>query len=957
MSRSKAQCVEAFFKFCEESGIKIDDAIQVRVIHEDATRDSAVDEEQIAVYSKDAYIECGTRLACIPKSSILSIRNSIFSDIWRDETARYGTDGLCALALALYGEVLNGTRSPWHGYLSSLPEKTNIALLWHGAGEDDREALMWIRGTMVERERFEGAFHEAQGGSKLVSDIISNYYATTAVPALVNAGFGERSSEEDFMHAFALASSRAFIVDNFHGLAMVPIADAFNHSLQNHVHLEAFHDVCPVCGSVDECVHDDEDEDNDARAVQVKAMPSAAERSASSMFDHGSQENTECCDMVANAAITPHTEVFNVYNDRLTNAQLLTHYGFTLDSNENDVIAWELRSLCLQVPSLISRLSFENNGGGAVRRSEITDIGEIEQAFGDRCTGFGVGIDRNVHENSNGAAVGDPFVKETVEERRAEARESDLNVETQAFLDRLLEVVAAWPHSGGIWKSSMLVYDPTDVPQRSIPEPQALSQSDGSLAGVTRGQSHFEPGPTLGFLTSSANEAANVKKIQSDLSSEALGSGLSENMNRNMLHVDVARSGSNRTTDLETVASKEPGLASREVLQARVKLDYKLDGTRVSQTMFAEKSSGCVFLLNDEAKMTHHLWIFCALLILQTLKDRGSLSHLRGTSFEEPHGSLTRPVANRAAVDIEASRDSDETHQHSSMSLKEEIELLKHIARSQMRAETIDEDLTQEDRDGEFEGSSLVSTECLLAEDDAGDAMDFVPLDDSVVRSELEGALRNIDTCEDPLLPPPGNLGSAINISDEMPSTPTYSNFGRENVSSGPVRLSFDDVPTGRNESIHTELATRESSSAGDTRDTILNSMASMSNHGVVASNASCPTIRHRHQPSLLRDVDAAEPSVDDSGRLSVYAPGNQPAEARSSHVVGQTKDMLEFTQSDIEDDAEVRHTGRGCASRRDDGDDDDKVGNIRSKHGRMPTPQIIPHTIYNAFEEALGQN
>ena len=61
----------------------------------------------------------------------------------------------------------------------------------------------------------------------------------------------------DFYRAFSMVSSRAFLVDAYHGLAMVPIADAyvwyllqltlaltvvyalsFNHVLENHVHLE-----------------------------------------------------------------------------------------------------------------------------------------------------------------------------------------------------------------------------------------------------------------------------------------------------------------------------------------------------------------------------------------------------------------------------------------------------------------------------------------------------------------------------------------------------------------------------------------------------------------------------------------------------------------------------------------------------------------------------------------------
>jgi len=105
MSRSKAQSIEALIEFCEDRGIKIEDTIQVGVAaaDEDIDGDSAVDGEQVAVYSNDAFIERGTRVACIPKSSILSIRNSIFSHMWKGETAKYGTHGLCALALALYG--------------------------------------------------------------------------------------------------------------------------------------------------------------------------------------------------------------------------------------------------------------------------------------------------------------------------------------------------------------------------------------------------------------------------------------------------------------------------------------------------------------------------------------------------------------------------------------------------------------------------------------------------------------------------------------------------------------------------------------------------------------------------------------------------------------------------------------------------------------------------------------
>ena len=37
---------------------------------------------------------------------------------------------------------------------------------------------------------------------------------------------GKNATFEGYKHAYALVSSRSFIVDAYHGLAMVPVADA-----------------------------------------------------------------------------------------------------------------------------------------------------------------------------------------------------------------------------------------------------------------------------------------------------------------------------------------------------------------------------------------------------------------------------------------------------------------------------------------------------------------------------------------------------------------------------------------------------------------------------------------------------------------------------------------------------------------------------------------------------------
>jgi hypothetical protein len=44
--------------------------------------------------------------------------------------------------------------------------------------------------------------------------------------------------------------------------------------------------------------------------------------------------------MVSNTCIPPLTEIFNTYGEDLTNAQLLSQYGFILDMNDNDRVSW-----------------------------------------------------------------------------------------------------------------------------------------------------------------------------------------------------------------------------------------------------------------------------------------------------------------------------------------------------------------------------------------------------------------------------------------------------------------------------------------------------------------------------------------------------------------------------------------------------------------------------------------
>ncbi|KIP05485.1 hypothetical protein PHLGIDRAFT_119783 [Phlebiopsis gigantea 11061_1 CR5-6] len=353
--------------WCADNGIWIDRRIAVV---ED------VDNGGLRVQQQSRFpIGAHETLVTIPKTAVLSVRSCSFAEVI--PVVPYGHGARLGLSLAVYGELLLGERSRWFGYLQSLPRATvGIALLW-GTGEawadsiqgqevtsDGRQAAVLAAGTEIERE-FRG-----EDGENIM-DEVRQYYTGVVAPALSSPSPSRQFTSppalsfSGFLHAYSLVSSRAFLVDAYHSLAMVPIADAFNHTLDNHVHLESEFDVCVRCGSLAQCAHDTEDDDADGggKARDAPAQPPHADASplqrrtarSTACAEHDSRSAgpstqdgrhaPDTCDMVANAPVPPGQEVFNTYGEHLANAQLLARYGFALDGNDNDVVAFDADDL------------------------------------------------------------------------------------------------------------------------------------------------------------------------------------------------------------------------------------------------------------------------------------------------------------------------------------------------------------------------------------------------------------------------------------------------------------------------------------------------------------------------------------------------------------------------------------------------------------------------------------
>ncbi|KAH7913068.1 hypothetical protein BJ138DRAFT_697390 [Hygrophoropsis aurantiaca] len=357
--------IEALMVWCSQHGIQIDPRVQViesRSFNSirDLDSPSIDDDSSTLVCSREGSIEKAATLVCIPKSAILSVKSSFLSNTITHMP--YGHGAHLALAFAVYGELLLREESRWFGYLDSLPrEIVDIALFW---GEEDDDDFS-ICPTCSSCQRYQDGSAarrwllstEAGRGLKGLQEEIRQYYLSVVEPILRqifqsgarlhqphtcsddrqpnhNGGpYDQRSafdpagnpSFHGFCHAYSLVSSRAFLVDAYHGLAMVPIADAFNHTNDNHVHMESEYDVCIECGSLSECEHDNEREE----LPGIPNLPNNPPLHSDSDID--------TLEMRTVRHIPPHTEIFNTYGN-LPNAALLVRYGFVLDANDWNIV-------------------------------------------------------------------------------------------------------------------------------------------------------------------------------------------------------------------------------------------------------------------------------------------------------------------------------------------------------------------------------------------------------------------------------------------------------------------------------------------------------------------------------------------------------------------------------------------------------------------------------------------
>lgn len=196
-------------------------------------------------------VEENNLLLRVHKSMVLSPQNSTISNLLFD----HGLSGMYGLVLAFIYEKEMGDKSPWWGYLNTISYIDNkgnflLPLCLHS----DKEKNL-LKGTEVD---FMGGLdsddllEHFQTSCQFAKDVYDE--VKMAIPSAL---------KEDNLNEFAAitlaVASRAFEIDNYIELGLVPGADLFNHDAygEENVHFVTLGEVCPYCGKEEGCWHEE----------------------------------------------------------------------------------------------------------------------------------------------------------------------------------------------------------------------------------------------------------------------------------------------------------------------------------------------------------------------------------------------------------------------------------------------------------------------------------------------------------------------------------------------------------------------------------------------------------------------------------------------------------------------------------------------------------------------------
>ncbi|KAN0066350.1 hypothetical protein ACQY0O_000444 [Thecaphora frezii] len=329
--------VRRFKAWCKRRGIEIDPRIEI--VHRRAAPEQDGDDvmEMVAIDT----LAPGEIIVKVPKHAVLSVRTSTLAPSFPAPQSKHmdrSKQAMMDLALCLLYEQMLGEGSAFKPFIDTFPPNGVQLPMFRDSGKP-RQAWRWINGTEADRLACRAKAKFYKKGSLwpydeqdygISKEHIRCYIEEIALPMVKKARAPDKLTYFEswglvrkFETAFSIVSSRCFIVDVHHGPALVPVCDLFDHDDMHTVHFESNDAVCADCSVLSTVSH-----------------PHAAP------IDSDGAPGPIATDTVDMRTLAPHFYQDVLYNSYgpLSNAQLLTRYGFCLEmETAMERITWDLR--------------------------------------------------------------------------------------------------------------------------------------------------------------------------------------------------------------------------------------------------------------------------------------------------------------------------------------------------------------------------------------------------------------------------------------------------------------------------------------------------------------------------------------------------------------------------------------------------------------------------------------
>lgn len=334
----------------------------------------------------------------IPKESVLSPKTCAAANIISEFQNKLEPQDL--LVACYLFEKSQGSESPWHQFIDIAENATqpDVFLLWTPEEQKMLKNTNLDVWQVPQLEKFQETYNET----------LPLFEKLTIVPSFKIPTFDE------YLRTSLIISSRAFDVDNYHKIALVPGACFFNHSDREHVHFEATGDVCEICGEIEcDCIYSDsedeeieeiisdmefeEDEDEEEEGDDQQLNEENDVASVVDMDDADVDNDSSCdecdddddgdryCELRLISPVSKGSEIFNTYGQD-PNGVLLNRYGFAIWNNKHDVVDFDKETFTLaqqfdKVKELEEWLQAQEDIADTMDQDSVKELDDSDSEF------------------------------------------------------------------------------------------------------------------------------------------------------------------------------------------------------------------------------------------------------------------------------------------------------------------------------------------------------------------------------------------------------------------------------------------------------------------------------------------------------------------------------------------------------------------------------------------------